>query len=186
MHRPAALAGTALALAALAACDGSTISDPGNAVEALDATALAAVGRSILMLDQCDPESFNAALGADSCVNRNGGVTFDTFIQQLERQQTVPSWIFTPQVIHVAHEMTLPVVNRGGEVHTFTEVEEFGGGIVPILNMLSGNPTAAPECMSLGPTDFIPAGGQTMHHFEPGESEKYQCCIHPWMRSMSR
>lgn len=28
--------------------------------------------------------------------------------------------------------------NVGGEVHTFTEVEEFGGGIVPRLNELAG------------------------------------------------
>lgn len=119
-------------------------------------------------------------------MSRNGGITFDTFVQQLEAQRTVPSWIFTPQVIHVSHPMTLPVVNRGGEVHTFTEVEESGGGIVPVLNLLTGNPTPAPECLSLGGADFIPAGGETMHHFEAGEAEKYQCCIHPWMRSVSR
>ena len=185
MHRSAPVAGTVLMLATLTACDGPTISHP-DAAEALDAPVLAEVGRSILMLDQCDPESFNAAIGPGTCVDRNGGLTFDTFIQQLESQQTVPPWIFTPQVIHVAREMTLPVVNRGGEVHTFTEVEEFGGGIVPFLNLLSGTPTVAPECELLGFADFIPAGGQTMHHFEPGEAEKYQCCIHPWMRSESR
>lgn len=185
MRRPAALAGAVLALAALA-CDAPAISDPGSTAEALDATAFADAGHSILMLDQCDPESFNAAIGPGTCVNRNGGITFETFVQQLQNQQTLPSWIFTPQVIHVQRSMTLPVVNRGGEVHTFTEVAEFGGGIVPFLNMLTGNTTVAPECMSLSPADFIEAGGHTMHHFAAGESGKYQCCIHPWMRSVSR
>jgi hypothetical protein len=54
---------------------------------------------------------------------------------------------------------TLLAANRGGEVHTFTEVEKFGGGIVPDLNALSGNPTPAPECLTLAPDDFVPPGG---------------------------
>jgi hypothetical protein len=185
MRLPAALA-SGLALAILAACDGPTISEPVTTAEALHAPTFADASRAILIMDQCDPESFNAALGAGSCVNRNGGLTFETFIQQLQSQQTVPSWINTPQVIHVPRAMSLPVVNGGGEVHTFTEVAEFGGGIVPVLNALSGNPVPASECLTLGPGDFIPAGGQSMHHFAPGESHKYQCCIHPWMRSTSR
>jgi len=38
----------------------------------------------------------------------------------------------------------LLAVNRGGEVHTFTHVAAFGGGIVLPLNELSHNPTVAP------------------------------------------
>ena len=140
------------------------------------AMALDAGGRRIVMLDQCDPDSFNAAIGPNTCIDRNGGVTFDTFIALLEKKQLVPSWRFSPDTI----------VNAGGEVHTFTEVEEFGGGIVPQLNQLSGNPVAAPECLALSGTDFIAPGGQATHTFEPGESDKYQCCIHPWMRATTR
>jgi hypothetical protein len=33
-----------------------------------------------------------------------------------------------------------------GETHTFTEVAQFGGGLVGLLNDLSGNPVPAPEC----------------------------------------
>ncbi len=77
----------------------------------------------------------------------------------------------------------LSVVNQGGEVHTFTEVDDFGGGIVPELNALSGTPVVAPECLALGAGDFIAPGGQTSHTFERGEADKYQCCIHPWMRA---
>jgi hypothetical protein len=55
-----------------------------------------------------------------------------------------------------------------------------------VLNTLSGNPVPAPECLTLSPSDFIAAGGQTTHTFEPGESDKYQCCIHPWMRATTR
>src|SRR5262245_59195807 len=49
-------------------------------------------------------------------------------------------------------ESTVPVGKRlglgntGGETHTFTKVEEFGGGFIIPLNMLSGNPNPRPEC----------------------------------------
>jgi hypothetical protein len=74
-------------------------------------------------------------------------------------------------------------VNHGGEVHTFTEVEEFGGGIVPALNNLAHTPVEAPECKALESDDFIAPGAtyESDTEQEPGE-EKYQCCIHPWMR----
>jgi hypothetical protein len=74
-------------------------------------------------------------------------------------------------------------INRGGEVHTFTEVEEFGGGIVPLLNQLSHNTAVAPECQALAPSDFVPAGGTTSDDVEEAGVEHYQCCIHPWMRT---
>ncbi len=142
-------------------------------------------GREIRMLDQCEPDSFNAAIGPGTCI-RNGGVTFDVFIALLQKHQVVPSWRFSPDAIHVPAELNLPVVNVGGEAHTFTEVEEFGGGIVPVLNNLSGTPVPAPECLSLTSADFIAPGAQTTHTFEPGEADKYQCCIHPWMRATTK
>lgn len=157
-----------------------------SAVPSGPSIALASGGRRLLMLDQCDPDSFNAAIGPGTCIDRNGGVTFQTFISLLQRHQIVKSWRFSPDTIHVPRELTLAIANGGGEVHTFTEVEEFGGGIVPDLNNLSGNPVPAPECLALTPSDLIAPGGQTTHTFEPGEADKYQCCIHPWMRAQTR
>jgi hypothetical protein len=151
-----------------------------------DAAARAVSSRPILMLDQCDPDSFNAAIGPGTCVNRNGGLAFDVFIALLQKHAQVPSWRFSPGTIHVPSEVSLPVENKGGEVHTFTEVAEFGGGIVPDLNALAGTPVPAPECLTLAGGDFVPAGGQISHTFEPGASEKYQCCIHPWMRAVTK
>jgi hypothetical protein len=78
---------------------------------------------------------------------------------------------------------TLLAINRGGEAHTFTEVAEFGGGIVPLLNELTGETTVAPECEALGPADFIPPGGSTSDEVEEAGTERYMCCIHPWMRA---
>ena len=74
-------------------------------------------------------------------------------------------------------------VNRGGETHTFTEVDEFGGGIVPDLNERMGLTEVAPECNMLAPADFIPAGGSSSETEDEEGVEKYQCCIHPWMRA---
>ena len=46
----------------------------------------------------------------------------------------------------------------------------------------TGVPNVAPECLNLAPGDFV-APGQTFTETEDEEGdEKYQCCIHPWMR----
>jgi plastocyanin len=135
----------------------------------------------ITMKDACEPESFGAA--GVNCL-RNGGVLFDKLIGQLGKHGIMRAWHFAPSVVHAKVGQTLMAVNRGGEEHTFTEVEEFGGGIVPILNALSGNTEVAPECLALAADDFIQPGGFDADDEveEPGV-EHYQCCIHPWMRA---
>jgi plastocyanin len=137
--------------------------------------------RLITMKDACEPGSFGGA-GVD-CL-RNGGILFDKFISQLGEHGIMRAWHFAPSVVHAKVGQTLMAVNRGGEEHTFTEVEEFGGGIVPVLDTLSGNLDVAPECLALEPDDFIQPGGFDADDEveEPG-TEHYQCCIHPWMRT---
>src|SRR5215831_12778863 len=81
------------------------------------------------------------------------------------------------------------IQNKGGELHTFTRVKEFGGGNVPPLNALSGNPVPAPECslaesntnviVEAGTSQAGPTAGTSAL---PEEVTKWQCCIHPWMR----
>ena len=153
---------------------------PGSAVAS--PAAAGANGHTVSMMDACEPDSFNAAVGAGTCV-RNGGVRFDEFIRLLTAHQSVGAWHFTPTQAHLAVGDVLVAVNRGGETHTVTEVEEFGGGIVPLLNELSGNTTVAPECAALGPNAMIAPGRHSEAETEQDEGlEKYQCCIHPWMR----
>jgi hypothetical protein len=138
--------------------------------------------RTVTMMDACDPTTFNAVLGDGACV-RNGGVTFENFVAQLEKHQQVGSWRFAPGNVHARVGEILTAVNRGGEVHTFTEVAAFGGGFVVDLNALSGNPVPAPECLDFGSIVFIPAGTSASGEVEEGGTALYQCCIHPWMRS---
>jgi len=139
--------------------------------------------RKVNMMDACDPASFNAAVGPGTCV-RQGGMTFGQFIAQLTKHQEVGAWHFSPPNRQAKVGQTLLAVNLGGEVHTFTEVEEFGGGIVPDLNALSGNPVPAPECLALDADDFVPPGGTYEDEVEEAGTELYQCCIHPWMRTV--
>jgi plastocyanin len=141
--------------------------------------------RIIRMNDQCEPKSFNAAFGAGTCVRANGGVSLDTFLRVLGHAGKIGSWSFVPGAVHVQEGQEFQAVNRGGEVHTFTEVDEFGGGFVPLLNELTGNPNTVPECAlaTLGPGDFIPPGGATEPEDEAPGIHHYQCCIHPWMRA---
>jgi hypothetical protein len=83
---------------------------------------------------------------------------------------------------------TLQASNRGGERHTFTRVAAFGGGVVPILNQLSGNPVMAPECGAAVPSTLITQGTSTATQMAgsaalPVGQNLFQCCIHPWMRT---
>jgi len=139
----------------------------------------------ILLQDDCDPATFNASLGAGACQHRSAaGVTLSAFNAELQATHQVAAWRIFPSSITVREGESLDVDNTGGETHTYTEVEEFGGGVVPELNQLSGNPTAAPECLDAAEFDSstVRAGQTVQHTFDERGLEKYQCCIHPWMR----
>jgi hypothetical protein len=112
------------------------------------------------MQDACDSKTFNAAVGAGTCARPNG-ITFEHFLKLLSKHQEVGPWHFAPSQVNARVGQTLLAVNHGGEVHTFTEVEAFGGGIVPVLNELSGNPVPAPECLALSPDAFVVPGARS-------------------------
>lgn len=139
--------------------------------------------------DRCEPVSFNAVIGPGTCIG-DGNVTFSAFIAQLMRHQEAFAWSFKPNRVSIPAGKNVRAVNTGGEFHTVTRVAEFGGGFVPELNELSGNPIPAPECFGPpGPTNlFLPAGASgvfssgVMGALVPAEN-KLMCCIHPWMRS---
>jgi hypothetical protein len=139
------------------------------------------------MYDDCEPTSFNAVLGDGACIG-NGNTTFDAFIAELAATQDAHEWRNQPSQAHLNVGRPTEIENRGGEVHTFTKVAEFGGGFIPDLNGISGNPVPAPECLNFGTIVFIPAGateeGPTAGSSDlPVGTSKFQCCIHPWMRT---
>lgn len=143
---------------------------------------LVPVNGTVGMYDQCDSVSFNATLGAGTCTTA-GSVTLDQFTAELTATQSVAAWHYTPTALAITLGGTIQATNFGGEVHTFTAVSSFGGGIVPALNSASGNPIEAPECQTITDADKVAPGASTTT--PPAGSvgvHRYQCCIHPWMR----
>ena len=94
-----------------------------------------------------------------------------------------PSWRNEPSYASIREGQNVRVNNRGGRVHTFTEVANFGGGFVGLLN---GALQTAPECANPAVLTFVPVGAtETLTSLDPG-LHKFQCCIHPWMRGAVR
>jgi hypothetical protein len=121
----------------------------------------ASTSRQVQMLDDCDPATFNAAIGPGTCT-KDGTTTFQAFIGQLLAQGRAPAWRFAPAQLNLDAGGTLQANNRGGEDHTFTEVANFGGGCIAALNDLLGL-TPVPECAGFPGGAFaatlVPAGG---------------------------
>jgi hypothetical protein len=153
----------------------------------------------IQIKDECNPATFDAALGSSTACVGNGAVTFSQFLAELMQLQRAPQWHFAPSQRQMTVGQSFTATNDGGEVHTFTEVAQFGGGVVPFLNQLSGMTSVAPECSppgsSVGPGGLLPFAPQAAASIVPpgasitetegaddlGHPVLYQCCIHPWM-----
>jgi plastocyanin len=149
---------------------------------------------NILMLDNCDPSDpgYDPVGGCPQGGPRpqyDGDVSVDEFFELLFSPlapggQVIghPSWRNEPSYITVRSGQTVRVTNRGGRVHTFTHVADFGGGFIGDLN---GAMTPASECNPATVT-FVPVGAtQQLSGLDSG-LQKFQCCIHPWMRAAIR
>ena len=143
----------------------------------------------VVALDECDPATFNAALGADFCKNVSlAALGFATTLSDLFAQAAAgtpdPKWDFEPDVVHMKAGSILSVVDQGGEPHTFTEVAQFGGGFIDGLN--HGEATV-PECsggfanVAVAKTRILQASHLDITGLQKGE-HLFECCIHPWMR----
>jgi plastocyanin len=154
----------------------------------------------IVALDECDPESFNKdphpsttnpnpGLGPDFCKNiALAPLGFATTLQDLFKAAGSgtpdPNWDFEPDEVQAKKGSQIIVTNQGGEPHTFTEVKQFGGGFIPLLN--NGQPTV-PECndgfknLAVARTRILQGSQLQVGELSKGE-HYFQCCIHPWMR----
>jgi plastocyanin len=149
---------------------------------------------NIAMVDNCDPTTFNAAVGPGTCAAtpHKLDTTFAEFIGLLFSPLATnvighPAWNFAPGYISIKAGQIVRVTNAGGEDHTFTEVTAFGGGFVPLLNGVGGPAGTVPlveaeGCIAspgiIAPGNTVPIAG-----LSPGV-HKFQCCIHPWMRAV--
>jgi hypothetical protein len=172
---------------------------------------IAAAQTTITMRDACDPDSFNAAVGPGTCVaGQHGNTLFSDFIGELQTDQIAGAWRFNPLLnasegsfklvrLDLKQGDQTTIENKGGETHTFTRVQKFGGGFILPLNGLSGNPEPAPECAQVLPDGSLaPQPESATNQFvEAGKTEagptagssalpkgmsRWECCVHPWMR----
>ncbi len=184
MRRSPLIAVVGLALIQAACADSRTPTNPRAAsdVASADRTVNGESGKVVSIFDACDPATFTQ--NGVPC-SRSGGVTFDKFFSQITPTHQPGAWHFAPSELNVKVGDRFIALNLGGEAHTFTEVEHFGGGIIPALNDASGNPVEAEECKSVTPAnDFIAPGHSRVDVADEEGDELYQCCIHPWMRTV--
>ena len=156
---------------------------------AIATSAMAQNPVQIVALDECEPSSFNAALGTDFCRNvALAALGFATPLDKLFSQAAAgapdPGWDFEPDQVSMKKGAVLSVVDQGGEPHTFTEVAKFGGGFIDGLN--HGEATV-PECaggfanVKVARTRIIQGSHADISGLTKGK-HLFQCCIHPWMR----
>ncbi|MFZ0676698.1 cupredoxin domain-containing protein [Candidatus Binatus sp.] len=142
----------------------------------------------VVALDECDPTTFNAALGADECKNVAFGfsTTLANVAAGAEAGTPDPGWDYEPDTLTINQGTVVSAVNQGGEPHTFTEVKAFGNGFVPPLNPGSAT-SAIPECaggfgsVAVAKTRILQGSHLDITGLSKGK-HLFQCCIHPWMR----
>jgi plastocyanin len=140
----------------------------------------------VVALDECDPASFNDALGPAFCHNVTLGAftTLKDLFDQAKAGTPDPNWDFEPDVVSIKKGTPIIVVDQGGEPHTFTEVAQFGGGFIEDLN---GGESMAPECsggfknLAVAKTRILQGSQLQVTGLSKGE-HLFECCIHPWMR----
>jgi plastocyanin len=141
--------------------------------------------RDVQVRDDCDPATFNAAIGSGACVG-NGHTTFAQFQAKLNPTDFGDGhWKFNPDHTDLKRNESLHPFNRGGETHTFTAVAQFGPGCVAALNQPLGltGPAAVPDCQAaLANTALHPGDSRELSNLTPGV-HRYMCVIHPWMRT---
>jgi plastocyanin len=151
------------------------------ALLALPASAFAGDTRKVFVMDRCERDSFDAAVEPGTCV-RNGGVTFEKFARRLNpKDGGHNAWRFGPDHLSLKSGQTLTAINTGGEFHTFTEVANFGTGIVPFLD--AALPPGTPPAVPVGDFGAMAAGDTLQVGPLSRGTYLFECLIHPWMRT---
>jgi len=156
----------------------------------LAGSAFGADQRVVTLQDDCDPATFNKALGPGACVG-SGETTFQELLDQFGKTGSVDKWQFSRPDFNIDAGGTIRAVDEGGEPHTFTRVAFFGNGCSPLNN---GQPVAGDivtgesiDCATFNPfadaSTVFPGGTLTVGGLAPGTA-RFQCMIHPWMRAV--
>jgi hypothetical protein len=111
----------------------------GTTTVVLGGVATASDTQEVLLEDDCDPITFNAAGQAlfeqNLCEEGfDGSVTYGDFLDAMVLVGGHSAWRFNPNHATISQGESIKAINTGGEGHSFTEVEDFGGGIIPQIN----------------------------------------------------
>lgn len=150
----------------------------------------------VILEDDCDPD--DPAWGENGCLRDEGSVSRAEFAFYSNTANPAippagtplamavighPSWRNDPGYLLLSFREKLRVRNAGGRGHTFTKVDDFGGGFVAPLNF---GLAQSPQCAAIAsdPTQIVaPGARREVPRLAPG-THKFQCCIHPWMRTL--
>ncbi|MDT7579954.1 MAG: hypothetical protein QOK35_1218, partial [Pseudonocardiales bacterium] len=141
-------------------------------------------------LDECDAATWNVEFPGLCAAPGAGSVSLAKFRGDLAKGGSGAWWINNREQTINAGD-TLHVINQGGIIHSFTEVSEYGTGIVPEWN--TALPAGTPPAAALEPffTTFVtsqildPAAARDVPASQLTKgTHKFQCFIHPWMRTV--
>ena len=141
-------------------------------------------GHHVAIRDECDPDD-PAWAPTGGCTLNHGDVSFAEFNQLVVSPNATdvighPGWRMDPSYLSIEDNTVVKVRNEGGRAHTFTRVAQFGGGRVPPLYRAL---RPAPECLMPTVVTLLPGESQELADVPAGVN-RYQCCIHPWMRAV--
>jgi hypothetical protein len=132
--------------------------------------------------DECDATSFNAQFGAGFCTRTSSGVTFQEFSKQLSNGGSGAWWIRWRDRTIDAQD-TVSARNVGGIFHTFTEVQAYGKGCIPAFNVAVTEEVDNCNGFADFPATAVPQGTTLPAQKLSVGVHKFQCLIHPWMRT---
>jgi len=137
--------------------------------------------RVLELRDACDKASWDVEFPG-LCTKNAGSVSLPEFRAALAEGGSGAWWIRQREITLDAGD-SIAATDVGGIVHTFTEVQEFGKGCVPEWN------TAIKD--TVDNCDFgkflgtlVQPGATNQAQVLPVGVHKFQCLIHPWMRTV--
>ena len=133
--------------------------------------------------DNCEPTSFNAEFGPGFCKKADGTVTLAKFRAALATGGSGAWWIRQHEITLDKGD-TVAAKNVGGIIHTYTEVAEYGLGCIPEWNTALPNVTVNNCDFGKFIATIVPQGATSAPQTLSKGVHKFQCLVHPWMRTL--
>jgi plastocyanin len=146
----------------------------------LAAQAEAPHARVVELRDACDKTTWDVEFPG-LCTKAAGSVSLPEFRAELAKGGSGAWWIRQRDLTLDAGD-TVAATDVGGIIHSFTEVSQFGKGCVPEWNQAVSETVDNCDFPTFVAT-LVPAGTTSAPQTLPVGVHKFQCLIHPWMRT---